>query len=704
MATLTKRGLKKKVAAVAAVILVLATALGSTLAWRDFSQHKTNEASNKAPRYETVLVENFDEKKDWKTFDGEITKEISVKNTGIASKGFEETYVRIQLKEYMDFTPMIIEYTTDRYMINTDGAYICFSTKAAAQAAYPGAPYSKVNGGYNELTDAVSGVTGWFIPTQEDDHNGQYGKHIVTKYELGAKQFLVGTSAMENARNDANKSISGMHDIKPNGECAYPIHLWDGTDLTQDVTAQPGANDYIKWLLGTEIVMLSDWDGKPAAKWIIDDTAGNANPWIYWGELLLPEQKTANFMEAIELIEQPNGDFYYAIHTEMETVSLDELFGKTSAWPDAPGRITDSWKDNSPKTTVSSVALGWNSTGAAVDFSSYPLQIEIGGSSLTMYFEPTVTGTRLTYGSLNTERTKATGQAAVTYTISTALPAGLSFDYSTGILSGMPAAAVSFEVIAKSKDDPSKYTSIGIVFSLKDWHKDLKHDGTNATIVNSADYILTTAKTGDTSEWMAIARKTVSGNDYYLIIRRTSLGIEKYDAGGNGNDYNYTSLKTKLDTWYAAFTGSNTTSPLVTKAAGHDALTKLGTSYAHTLDGFSTPNATVPTAGAAGTIFPLSVDEAAEYCSWGFWNGNLSQYEYNAAGNQIGGADLQAFTNWKNLTDGTTAPSWLRSPRYIPSNNNGTVLSFDASIGYTYATSTLVLARPAMWVSDAAFN
>ena len=130
-----KHGGKKKAAAALLIVALLLSSLGGTLAFRDYKQHKTNEASNKMPKYDVTLVENFKEKKDWKISDGELTKQISVKNTGLTDGTFEEVYVRIQLKEYMDFKPMIIEETAERYMIDTSGAFIVFNSEAAAQAA-----------------------------------------------------------------------------------------------------------------------------------------------------------------------------------------------------------------------------------------------------------------------------------------------------------------------------------------------------------------------------------------------------------------------------------------------------------------------------------------------------------------------------------------------------------------------------------------
>jgi|GEM_PF-2063681 len=336
----SKTSAKKKVAALLLLAALFALLLGGTYAWRNHNQHKTNEMSNKVKKHDVTLVEDFQQKDDWKVEDGPLTKKIAVKNTGSTDTAaeFEQVYVRIQLKEYMDLIPLKVTETPQNYMIDTTGAFLVFATEAQAQAAYPGHTVSY-------LTDAVSNTSGYFVQTQAGDPNGQYGRKVITEYSKGEKQFVVGDASMENAREDA----AAKHNADPNAECDYPAHPWSGTDLAQ-VLAQPGADTYIKWLLGDDVVLLSEWENPQSAKyheygafWIIDDTTANpADAWIYWGQALYPGEVTSDFLEAVELIKQPDGDFYYAIHTELEAASLDDLF------TDAPQAWIDNMKDQAP--------------------------------------------------------------------------------------------------------------------------------------------------------------------------------------------------------------------------------------------------------------------------------------------------------------------------------------------------------------------
>jgi hypothetical protein len=151
-------------------------------------------------------------------------------------------------------------------------------------------------------------------------------------------EYLIGDETMKDARYDVRKHEK--HDDIPNAECAYPVHSWHGVDLT-DVRAQPAGDEYIRWILGTDVVLLSEWDGVPGPFWIIDDR-DILDPWVYWGQALQPGEETSKFMEAVELIKQPNGDFYYAIHVELQALSIDELAGDAPEWTDAPAEIIES--------------------------------------------------------------------------------------------------------------------------------------------------------------------------------------------------------------------------------------------------------------------------------------------------------------------------------------------------------------------------
>ena|GEM_PF-929717 len=147
---------RKRTALVIALLLLLL--IGSTLAWHNYRQHKTNEATLGGLYYKATLVEEYDadKAKDWKVTDPELTKRISVLNPGAESPGdnkeYGDIYARIQLKEFMEFYPITQAYTPDRYMIDTDGYFIAF---------FPTVNY--------EIT---VGTDGWPIATETTDPVG----------------------------------------------------------------------------------------------------------------------------------------------------------------------------------------------------------------------------------------------------------------------------------------------------------------------------------------------------------------------------------------------------------------------------------------------------------------------------------------------------------------------------------------------------
>jgi len=202
-------------------------------------------------------------------------------------------------------------------------------------------------------TDFVSGVEGWFVISRAGDLHGQYGRYMVSDVVPSlAEATLVGSNTPR-----ATNQMFGVHGT--NGECQYDIHLWNGAVLT---SATVGGNDHLRvdgnlplqytalyrqwtqWLLSESVILLSAWNaltqperdalnaGPDGGVWIIDDRAGAAGAmgWVYWSRQLEVDESTANFLEAVTLLEQPSGSFSYKIHVTMESVSREAL------WPDWP--------------------------------------------------------------------------------------------------------------------------------------------------------------------------------------------------------------------------------------------------------------------------------------------------------------------------------------------------------------------------------
>ncbi|MCL2748116.1 MAG: hypothetical protein FWE59_05605 [Oscillospiraceae bacterium] len=310
-----KGSTKKKAAAMLALIALLVAIVGATYAWVDYDQHKSNEFNGRGYQYDVRLVEDFEEKDDWRVDDGPIKKEIRVSNAGSAEDGYGAVIVRLQFKEYMEIGDLTYTLTDKRYMIDDEGSFLVYATRGEAEVAWP--DHNIAN-----LTDLATDATGWFIETKAGDPDGQYGKYVVTEItvDMSAAEPVIPGSVR------ASDDAVNQHHSHNNKECEYPLHLWE-EDMPLP-TAQ-----YVAWILGANVVALSDWNGLPGAFWVYDDEHGTG--WVYWAQMLEPGDVTFNLLEAVELIKQPDGPFYYAIHTDMQTVSQEEL----DEWDDMPDEL-----------------------------------------------------------------------------------------------------------------------------------------------------------------------------------------------------------------------------------------------------------------------------------------------------------------------------------------------------------------------------
>jgi len=90
---------------------------------------------------------------------------------------------------------------------------------------------------------------------------------------------------------------------------------------------------------------------KPKVKLVGED--GN----VYWGAVLEAGVETSKFMEKAELLVQPNGDFYYVIHIDMQAST-----NPREDWPDFDGNILDAWQPKGEPKTLESLGftvVGW---------------------------------------------------------------------------------------------------------------------------------------------------------------------------------------------------------------------------------------------------------------------------------------------------------------------------------------------------------
>ena len=363
---------RRLIGMVTTLVVVAAMLITGTFAFVLPYQHRSNLFAGRGFDYDVTLNERFYPPRDWTTEDGPVVKQINVANTGANARDYGEVFVRINLREFMEITLPTYYYWTPEggvvsgdnvignaalfmtisnhlsggpsrvFLVAPDADGVALTEQAARQwfENHPiyGALFPDGIEDHELLhtTDYVSGVTGWYVISRVGDLHGQYGRYMVaTVVRDSGNTLLVGSNTPRALNVDY-----GLHQI--NGECSYDLRLWNSSIPSYEQTTA-AYRQWIQWNLGVRVVTLSQWieDGaQPIDAWIIDDRPENTLGWIYWGSPLGVGEHTTNFLESVELLDQPQGDFHYVIHTHMYAVSLVSL----SSWTDMPYEIEQAFR------------------------------------------------------------------------------------------------------------------------------------------------------------------------------------------------------------------------------------------------------------------------------------------------------------------------------------------------------------------------
>ena len=535
------------------------------------------------------------------------------------------------------------------------------------------------------IIDAVSGLDDnelpWYIQTKEDDPNGVYGNFILLDAQIdeenprnmlidadgdGVADFLQ-TPIPERADEDQKKSPDGLHDElidsavdvgytipQVNGECEYTVHQWVDGMNQWDVNGQnmPSYFDYIEWVFGENVILLSNWDGNPVKKWIIDDRdAGNNDGWVWWGHYLAPGEQTSNLLESLMLVAPSDEKTYYALHADMQAVSYEEL----TRWEeenDASGndQIVEALRRSILK--ISSVAI-----------KEEPTEIMRG---TTFEFSAAVRG------SVGVNKAVTWSLLGYNGTLS-------SIDQNGVLTIGAAETATQLTVRATSVYDNTKYAT---------WTFNVRPDNS----VDGASHIIPGSKLNDGSDWMAVAEE----GGCYLIVRLNTLPVGNVTYKSSGNDYATSNVKQAIELWYDNInTGTNagpstgTLEGLKSFAVKNDADTVLGT-HGNTTSAISKPNVT------NGYTYPfaLSFQETAKYMAMQWYNGSAWQ---------LSGRSQYGYSNndsLQNIGDGSSMSMWTRSPG--SETNSASGLS-GGNLDRSLVTSSAGV-RPAMWVRAEVFD
>ena len=214
--------------------------------------------------------------------------------------------------------------------------------------------------------------------------------------------------------------------------------------------------------------------------------------------------------------------------------------------------------------------------------------------------------------------------------------------------------------------------------------------------------ILETEKTGDSSDWIEIARY----EDYSLILRQKPLtdSLSKYNNSQKNNLYTDSLARKSINEWYNnKLHGSARLRDFAVKS---DAMRVIGTIGTRHVDGISLPSGTSARTGE-DVAFALSYCEAAFYCS--------TQYSQTLSDGVLYPSSTVAKNNYAKLlpkyTGAIVSPAyWLRTPGnlyYAAGCVAYTGGNSDSSYGRAYQHTVIgeyAHYRPAIWVGAGIFG
>lgn len=342
---MVKKLLKKIVFTLVMLCIMTSTV---SLAWQDVSQYKTGTFKTSNVANNVVLIEDYQHKENWNVGDS-IVKKIAVRNgqdnDDNGEKTFENAYVRLQFKEFLETRKNQSQYSKQRYMVDENNEFITFNTLERAKV-FVEDPLNKVPSDANiEQVKAYPQISAapkngyFYIASRLKNANGHYGKFLTVGNVEGDYESIEGAEGPQ-------KGNSGIdHSQNANvAETSWSIHKWD-KNTGGDYAKASIFTQYIKWNLGADVILFDQWDGKPTAKWIIDNQSDQG--WVYWGQALehssvaqVSKTLTTNVLESVELKEQPGAGARYFINVKMDAVNRDDL----KIWDDAPRKILEAFK------------------------------------------------------------------------------------------------------------------------------------------------------------------------------------------------------------------------------------------------------------------------------------------------------------------------------------------------------------------------
>lgn len=311
--------------------LAVAMLVTGTLAWQSFNQTATNKVSGPGLVEEPGgrLHDDFDGK----------NKDVYVENYADEEDGVN-VFARIRLDEYFEYGDYVDTdpvnssnvtiirgdkqnlSTPDRNDVTSWDTYLYQSTANGFEA-------NSGNENIRTYRDLAFGGSTAYLPTfnknvwnKDADINGTY-ESLTVNADLSITRYT-----------DYDNYVFGMPAVS--GTATYAVDSTDesNTGTTTDVEAHDIQNTAI-----ASIMTMSDWvtAGKPIGDYWVYDIDG----WAYYAKGIEPETASGLLLDEIEVILDPNAEWYYGIHVVAQMATAGDWGVEGSSNPDELGMYAD---------------------------------------------------------------------------------------------------------------------------------------------------------------------------------------------------------------------------------------------------------------------------------------------------------------------------------------------------------------------------
>ncbi|MCL1858843.1 MAG: hypothetical protein FWF92_06380 [Oscillospiraceae bacterium] len=302
--------MNSKIKALISIIVVIALFLTGTFAWINFAQEITNEWEGGGTPGGTTH-DDFCKPK----------KEVYIENWGSTP-----LIVRIRLDEYMEigegaglkgtYSGGVWTHNADNHSTSLMGSTTNIDDKSTWQPHIP--------------------VTG--DPTTCDPSDPNF--HDYWKWSMGGWKYY------RMAPSPQRETLSYVD---------------------QNTSEYNNASGNIKQTLNATVLTMEDWQnmGSPIGNYWVIDTDG----WAYWASLLMPGQATGLLLNKVELINDPDDSYYYAINviaqmaTRNKTGTGDNFGNYEDFYSDASGDDLDHSATGDGQDLLDKIANGGSGTG-----------------------------------------------------------------------------------------------------------------------------------------------------------------------------------------------------------------------------------------------------------------------------------------------------------------------------------------------------